>query len=681
MADTSFDSWDASPSSEPTKQTKPKQKGTTVLKKALTNATQKPKKPTAVAAPAAEPVATGKRNRSKPAEYWALPAKSSGVAAASEEDEQQHKKVKVADAKKSVEANAKKASGAAKGKKNQVAVIVVSEDENEQEKESEEEEVSVVVETKAKGKGAARKNSVGAGKGKGKEKDESPVVAKPAASKKKETVPVKAKKTPVARVVKEKEPVPVELSEAKEDSDEDAMGDISKDQVEESDEEEEPMVVTPVAAVVKASVASKKTATKPPAAAAAAPIHHHRALPAIPAPVSVPIHALPTDSEEVQALRKTIQHMQLRLAEIDNLRETVPEQLLNEFKATANARFESFERKITDYKTRYTTTKQLLTTSETTTTTLRTDLETCRAQLATLQKSAAAAVDTKSLEQQHAKQMNACKKHWKEKVEALERECAGAKEERDALRGEVEEGKREVDGVRRELEDVKKKFMLERGEVERAEKEVEEKGKRVEEVEKANKALVAEVNAVKAKLTSLEQRSVQETDNRSAQPDRYTQTLERMVRMYEELTQCKIQSVDETRAEIDSDDEEDEEQVEQQMQDEIDKARRRSVRRQSVGKSAIAAPLVSKMEDVLEHRCSYEGTQGAIVFSLTVPKVQTETSSPSILYTLHLAKDETGATIEEEDEVLPEFLNGEMTFPRDQLGAFFRKTCEWLFQV
>ncbi|KAI9341948.1 hypothetical protein BDR26DRAFT_859835 [Obelidium mucronatum] len=204
--------------------------------------------------------------------------------------------------------------------------------------------------------------------------------------------------------------------------------------------------------------------------------------------------------------------------------------------------------------------------------------------------------------------------------------------------------------------------------------------KRGDDFEKESKGLVSEVKSLRAKLVSIETRQVPQPNNRPAQPDRYTQTLERMVRMYEELTNFKIQSVEETRAEIDSDDEDEDEECEEEKQDEIDRARRRSVRRQSVGKCAVRQPT-PHLEDVLEHRCEQSGSRGVLHFSLTMPKEQTATSSPNILYTLHTAKNEAGEVLDEDDEELPDYLNGEMTFPRDRLVDFFRKTCGWLFSA
>ncbi|ORY38870.1 hypothetical protein BCR33DRAFT_720525 [Rhizoclosmatium globosum] len=249
--------------------------------------------------------------------------------------------------------------------------------------------------------------------------------------------------------------------------------------------------------------------------------------------------------------------------------------------------------------------------------------------------------------------------------------------ERDILRKESEAQMWEVE----HLEEVCDELEAEKDGVL---EEVEKLSKMDEESEREKKALREQVNTLSAKLESLEKLSL-EASERPAQPDRYAQRLERMVRMYEELSQFKILSVEEARAEIDSDDDEDEEDEETEeevvSQDEIDRARRRSVRRQSGVGKGLTKVRMPRLEDVLEHRCEMKGTRGEIQFTLTMPKVQTETSSPNILYTLHVAKDDEGRVMEEDDEELPEYLSGEMTFPRERLIDFFRKTVGWLFSA
>ncbi|KAJ3024793.1 UNVERIFIED_CONTAM: hypothetical protein HDU68_007781 [Siphonaria sp. JEL0065] len=253
--------------------------------------------------------------------------------------------------------------------------------------------------------------------------------------------------------------------------------------------------------------------------------------------------------------------------------------------------------------------------------------------------------------------------------------------EKDGL---VVEGGKKLDAALEQIENSEKKLKVALEETENSGKELEAALAKVDGLEKESKALVSEVKSLRAKLQSLEQRAVAVSDgddqqsNPTNQPSRSTQTLERMVKMYEELTRFKIQSVEETRVEIDSDDEESEEDEEEETrQDEIDRARRRSVRRQSVG--VLKKQRSPRLEDVLEHRCEQSGLRGVLHFSLTLPKEQTPTASPNILYTLHTAKNDEGEVIDEDDEELPDYLNGEMTFPRERLIDFFRKTCGWLY--
>ncbi|KAJ3226505.1 hypothetical protein HDU81_007257 [Chytriomyces hyalinus] len=231
--------------------------------------------------------------------------------------------------------------------------------------------------------------------------------------------------------------------------------------------------------------------------------------------------------------------------------------------------------------------------------------------------------------------------------------------------------------------DAKKKLARMEQELEMATREVEEAKKRGIDAEKSNAKLVAEVSNLNSKIESMQLRAEVETNNRPAQPDRYLQTLERMVRMYEELTHLKIQSVEEGKAEIDSasDDEEQDEVEEGEYdvggsQDEIDRARRKSMRRQSV---RVTENKGCVLEEVLLHRVEQSGKNGEIHYTLAIPKAATASSSPNVLYLLHSAKDSEGRVIDESSNKLPEYLNGDMTFSRERLIDFYVKTSQWLY--
>ncbi|KAI8618116.1 hypothetical protein BC830DRAFT_1110387 [Chytriomyces sp. MP71] len=269
------------------------------------------------------------------------------------------------------------------------------------------------------------------------------------------------------------------------------------------------------------------------------------------------------------------------------------------------------------------------------------------------------------------------------------------REERDALAARGREMSVEVDAALLRVNamtaaaaaaKIKKANDKEAAEVENLRKELESARRGAEVTEKEKDRLAAEVNALTAKLESLQECAVTESNNRPAKPDRYLQSLERTVQMYEELTRLKIQSVEESRADIDAEDSSEEEDDEEEDDyggdgepaDEIDKARRKSIRRQSI------APLNYRgrqpvLEDVLMHRCVHNGRNAEINFTLTTPKVTTAASSLNVLYSLHCAKDANGNAIEEDGGGLPYHLNGEMTFPRDKLDEFYRKTSTWLF--
>ncbi|KAJ3405115.1 hypothetical protein HDU80_001892 [Chytriomyces hyalinus] len=231
--------------------------------------------------------------------------------------------------------------------------------------------------------------------------------------------------------------------------------------------------------------------------------------------------------------------------------------------------------------------------------------------------------------------------------------------------------------------DAKKLLSQLEQDLEIATKEVEDSKKRGLEAEKSNAKLVAEVSNLNSKIESMQLRAEVETNNRPAQPDRYLQTLERMVRMYEELTHLKFQSVEDGKAEIDSDsDDEEQDEVEEgeydvgSSQDEIDKARRKSMRRQSV---RVTENKGGVMEDVLLHRVEQNGKNGEIHYTLAIPKAATASSSPNVLYLLHSAKDSDGRVIDESSNKLPEYLNGAMTFSRERLSDFYVKTSQWLY--
>ncbi|KAJ3255835.1 hypothetical protein HDU77_003486 [Chytriomyces hyalinus] len=231
--------------------------------------------------------------------------------------------------------------------------------------------------------------------------------------------------------------------------------------------------------------------------------------------------------------------------------------------------------------------------------------------------------------------------------------------------------------------DAKKLLSQMEQDLEIATKEVEDLKKRGLEAEKSNAKLVVEVSNLNSKIESMQLRAEVETNNRPAQPDRYLQTLERMVRMYEELTHLKIQSVEDGKAEIDSDsDDEEQDEVEEgeydagSSQDEIDKARRKSMRRQSV---RVTENKGGVMEDVLLHRVEQSGKNGEIHYTLAIPKAATASSSPNVLYLLHSAKDSDGRVIDESSNKLPEYLNGAMTFSRERLSDFYVKTSQWLY--
>jgi hypothetical protein len=84
-----------------------------------------------------------------------------------------------------------------------------------------------------------------------------------------------------------------------------------------------------------------------------------------------------------------------------------------------------------------------------------------------------------------------------------------------------------------------------------------------------------------------------------------------MVKLFEELTSVKVESVEEgSRTVEDEDDDEDDDamNIEELELDDIDRARRKSIRRNSI--PAARFKKHSKLEDVINHKCVQSGHRG-----------------------------------------------------------------------
>ena len=86
-----------------------------------------------------------------------------------------------------------------------------------------------------------------------------------------------------------------------------------------------------------------------------------------------------------------------------------------------------------------------------------------------------------------------------------------------------------------------------------------------------------------------------------------------MVRLYEEMTGVTIHSVEEAQRVIDDEDDEDEDDDNSAQVDAIDRARRKSIRRSSMGFGLLNSKNARELETepVLQHKCEQKGSKGS----------------------------------------------------------------------
>ncbi|KAJ3354670.1 hypothetical protein HDU83_004892 [Entophlyctis luteolus] len=389
-------------------------------------------------------------------------------------------------------------------------------------------------------------------------------------------------------------------------------------------------------------------------------------------------------STELKKAQKVIADLQMRFEEYKNMRTTDAEKRLEEYKKISSAKYNALSNELDSHRDKY-----IFSSSE-----LQKTLLVCKNQAVELQNSQKEI--SKLRERLNTLESNqkvfsgdvqvATTNSFTEKLEgnALE-DLRKAQDESKHLAQKLKSSTKSYDKLNSEYIRWKENSEAESKKLKEA---LDAKSKALEKSESIVKDLKAEVVTLQSKLTSIQNRARSEVSERPAMPDRYVQMIESMLRMYEELTHIHIQSVEETRCEIDSDDEEDERSGDV---DEIDHARRKSVRRQTIGVFQKGCGI----EDALRYTFEQKGKIGGFItcwmiqadrmtdikFSLTVSKEQTADSSKNVLYSLHSAKDVRGVEFEEDSDELPEYLNGEMTFPRERLADFFRKTSGWLFSA
>ncbi|KAJ3143638.1 hypothetical protein HDU90_000401 [Geranomyces variabilis] len=191
----------------------------------------------------------------------------------------------------------------------------------------------------------------------------------------------------------------------------------------------------------------------------------------------------------------------------------------------------------------------------------------------------------------------------------------------------------------------------------------------LEKAANEKKALSAEMDALKAKVKQAAARLTAQDERLTAQAteiqrlqvnDEYLITVERMVRMFEELTGVTIQTVKDVRRPVpaDSDDEESNADAEQEAAKEV---------------------------PAIWFQCKQTGRNGALDYNLYTPTdaatstTTAASTSGSVIYECEpvsrTARD--GRTAGE----LPDFLPGPITFQRKMCTMFFWRACDFLNKV
>ncbi|KAJ3205823.1 hypothetical protein HDU67_008621 [Dinochytrium kinnereticum] len=229
-------------------------------------------------------------------------------------------------------------------------------------------------------------------------------------------------------------------------------------------------------------------------------------------------------------------------------------------------------------------------------------------------------------------------------------------EERDALKDKVQELEDALEGISKEKDNNQKAIQFWK--------------------DKAG-SMNTELSTIRKQLSSTQSElSIQSANAlKRVSEERYLLQMERMIRLYEEMTGITIQSTEQSTRPLDESDEEDaddEEDGEHAFDRRLSTIsnRRKSMRNFREERDAPQSPPV---EDCLVYRCEQKGYLGVLQYTISTPLSCT---TGRCGYSLIQNRPNPG--ISQPD--LPEFLAEDITFDNNILSTFFRRVCNWLSQ-
>ncbi|KAI9357368.1 hypothetical protein DFJ73DRAFT_821587 [Zopfochytrium polystomum] len=239
-----------------------------------------------------------------------------------------------------------------------------------------------------------------------------------------------------------------------------------------------------------------------------------------------------------------------------------------------------------------------------------------------------------------------------------------------------------------------------------ARKEIETMRSSDESKDRELEALRGQLHKSKTQLRQAQSALASETSSR----DTYLLNLERMLKFYEETTGVTLQGVEKAVRVLDEDDEDDDEDYDEDDEygdgderrgekgggsqpkkaaavDELERARRKSVRRMSmIGRrlsrklsvpanalTGDGAGTTERTEPVLIYKLSHKGARGELLYTMTVP--EDPKSGGPCDYERATFKQVAGAG---RPAQLPRHLEADISIRRDLLALFFKKTTHWV---